>query len=796
MTRSSIRPALALALALRSLLRGRGASLVAVSILALGIAAPATFFSFLVGATRPLPVPEGERVVRLDVVQPSGGGRTLSVTAADLELLKGAGGLEALGGFQVIAGTVVDPERAAARFSGAVLTPEVLPLLRVAPVLGRIPSEGEAAETLLLGSRLWRELYGGDLAALGRTVEVNGARRTIVGVLPEGFAFPFKQDAWMLAEPGFAGSVELVGRLAPGATPEGVTAEVGARWLRGDRERSPEAAGGVVRVAPYTGSRGERGEAVAFGGLVLIGLCLLLIACANVANLLLVRATERVRALAVQAAVGASRAQIAAQLLAESLLVAAAGGLGGVLLASLAVGAVQKSLSEEHFGYFWMRMAVDGPVLVFVGMLVIGTALVAGMLPAVRVAGIDLQRVLKEEGVGAAAVGGGGRWSRGFVTVQLALSCGALVAAGLTGRALASSRDFGRGLPVDEVLTAHVDPRSPATESMEPGRLDALQAALESLPGAEAAALALGAPGYGERYGPVEVEGAAPPGDAAEAGAAWNGVTPGFFAALGLEMRAGRALEVADGAGGVPVAVVSEDFARRHSADGPVLGRRVRLAAADSASWFTVVGVVEDVGMGSGERIREDRVYVPLARLAVSDVMMIVRARGAAGELAPELRRAVAQVSPDMAVWDVRTLAEGHAYMMRVPRALAGMAVAGGGAGLLVAAVGLYGLLAFAVRQRRRELGIRLSLGADGRRLARAVMEDALRQLLPAVGVGLVLAWAAAPVLSAFLLGTDPRSVEVYCEVGIAFLGAGVLAALVPALRAAAVDPAQVLRGD
>lgn len=190
-----VRPGLALSLALRGLVRDRGAFTLAVSVLALGIAAPATFFSFLVGAVRPLPVPEGDRVVRVDVVQPTGNGRALPVTAMDLEALQGSAGLEALGGFGLLEGTVVDQERAAARFSGAVLTPEVLPLLRVTPRLGRIPSADEAGTTFLLGHALWEELYQADPGALGRIVEVDGEPRTIVGILPEGFGFPFKQNA-------------------------------------------------------------------------------------------------------------------------------------------------------------------------------------------------------------------------------------------------------------------------------------------------------------------------------------------------------------------------------------------------------------------------------------------------------------------------------------------------------------------------------------------------------------------------------------------------------------------------
>ncbi|HSG49961.1 MAG TPA: FtsX-like permease family protein, partial [Longimicrobiales bacterium] len=348
-------------------------------------------------------------------------------------------------------------------------------------------------------------------------------------VLPEGFGFPFKQNAWVITGPDFDGVVELVGRLAPGAAADGAAAELGARWRSGDAARSPERTGGRVQVEPYTGGRGEGGEKVAFVGLVMVGLCLLLIACANVANLLLVRATERARALGVQAALGASRSQIGAQLLLEALLLAVGGGLAGLVLASTAIDATQKALSAEHFGYFWMRLGVDGPLLLAVGGLVLATALVAGVLPIFRVGRMDLHQVLKEDGAAGAAMGGGGAWSRGFVTVQLALSCGALVVAGLTGQSLADSRGFGSGVPAREVLLATVDPRAPGGDAVPVGRLQALQEGLSALPGVTSAALALGAPGYRERYSRLELEGAGDVGSAPRF-VQWNAVGVTFFA--------------------------------------------------------------------------------------------------------------------------------------------------------------------------------------------------------------------------------------------------------------------------
>ncbi len=789
---SRLRPGLALSLAARGLVRDPGSSLLAVAILALGIALPATFFSFLVGAVRPLPVPRGDRIVRVDVVQPSRDGRSLPVAPSDLEALQGASTLQALGGFRVFDATLVDRERAAARVSAAALTPGVLPLLRVAPEIGRIPTGAEAGGALLLGHGLWQELYDGDPEILGRTVELDGVPRTVVGILPAGFGFPYKQDAWVLLDPTTSADepIELVGRLADGVGVEGATAELGPRWLRRDPERDAASASGVVLVRPFTGSRGERGEGVAFAGLVLVALCLLLIACANVANLLLVRATERVRALGIQVALGAGRMQIGAQLFLESLLVAAVGGAIGLLIAVWAVATVQRGLAAEHFGYFWMRMAVDGPVLAFTAVLVLGTALVAGVLPIVRVLRVDVQRVLKEEGK-AASIGGGGGWSRAFVTVQLALSCGAVLAAALTGRSLAASRDIGRGLPSDEILVASL--QVPGEGEARGETVRELTAALASEPGVRSAALALGAPGYFERYSPIEIQGTELEPHAATT---WNAVTPGFLDVVGTALRAGRAFASGDDATAERVALVSESFVRRYSPDAPVLGRAVRIAGADSTAWFTVVGVMADVPMGRGEWFRADRVYVPLAQVEAGPDMALVRAAGEAAPLAPALRRVVADVDPTIPLWSIRSLADAHAWILRVPRALGTMALAGGSAGLLVAVVGLYGLLAFRVRQRRREMGVRLALGADAARLVRDVLGLAFRQLLPAVAAGLAVAWVASPILRAMLLGQDPHAVGTYVAVGVGFLGMGMAAALVPALRAGAVDPARVLRGE
>jgi len=438
-----------------------------------------------------------------------------------------------------------------------------------------------------------------------------------------------------------------------------------------------------------------------------------------------------------------------------------------------------------------MRMAVDGKVLAFTAGLVLGSGLVAGLLPALRVLRTDLQEVLKEESAGV-SMGGGGPWSRAFVTIQLALSCAALVAAGLTGVALIRGRSLGEGVRGQQVLVASLSvdtiPEEPVARELE--------TALGSIPGVESAGIGLGAPGYMERWSRVEVGGA--PGEGGEEGESvqWNAVSPGFFGVFGLEARLGRLLTQGDGPGSPRVAVVSESFVRRFLPGEDPLGARVRFVGAGRADWITVVGVVGDLDLGGGSGLRRDRLYVSLLQLPSSEVMVMARTGGEPLALAGEVRRRVAQVDPKIPVSSIRTLADAYAYLVRVPRAMGSMALGGGVAGLLVAAVGLYGLLAFRVRHRRRELGLRLALGADGVTLARAIFALALRQLAPAVAVGLTVGWLLAPLISVALLGGDPRSPLVFVGVAGVFLAVGFAAALGPAIRAAALEPARVLRGD
>lgn len=789
---------LALRMALRGLGSDRTTSLAAIGIFALGLAAPATFFSILWGGGfRPLPVPEGEQIVRIDVRQPSREGRRLPVGQSDLDAFGDAGALSSVGVFATHTVTLSSRDIGPRRLSAADMTAEVFEILRVEPLMGRLPTESDAETGFVIGYDLWASAFESDADVLGEVVTVGDELRTISAVMPEGFRFPFQQLAWRVLPANRASEgEEVVGRLSTGSSPRTAAVQLDVIWRRADQLRDPGERGGVVRVNAFTRGRGEVGEVVAFGGLVLVGLCLLLIACVNAANLLLVRAADRIQVLAVQAALGASRLQVSAQLLFESLLLCLVGGAVGLGLASLMVDYVQSTMSPANFGYYWMRIAIDGPVVVFTAVLVLGTGVVAGMLPVFRVLQTDVHQVLKGQRA-SGAFGGFGGWGRYLVVGQLSLSCGALVAAGLAGQAMRAASEFGRELPSDEILMGMftLDGSGYEEPDARSETIERLAEASGRVQGTRGAALALGAPGYREPWGPLELAGVTYDRPRDRQRIITNAVTPGYFALFDLDVLQGRGFVAADRRGATPVGVISQSLALALAERGDPIGMALRVPIVDSA-WVNVVGVVADMALGIGPLVPTAALYLSAHQVDMVDGMILLRAGDDPVASAPGLRRAVAAVDSRLALSSVQSLAEGHRFMTQAQSTLSSLAVSGGLAGLLVAGVGLFGLLSFRVRQRLTELGVRMALGADGWRLGREILTFALRQLAPAVGVGLGLAWLVAPALGPLLLGGDPRSPLTYAAVAAIFLLTGMLAALTPALRAAAVDPIQALRSE
>jgi len=801
---TGLRPLLALRLALRGLRRDPATAGTAVLILALGLAAPTVFFSILWGISgRPLPIAQGHEVIRIDLVQPTSSGRVTEVTTADVNALRSLPEFSVVGSYQLSRFRVASPGAPPSDVQGAQLDAETFALLGVEPALGRLPAADEWETTYLLGHNSWQRLFGGDPGVLGTPVVVDGQSRTVIGVMAADFGFPLQQDGWTLLPPDPDPQLSLVARLAPGVSEERAERAVARVWQQRDPLRPVEAQAATPQVIGFTRDRGEGGELVLFLALVAIGIALLVIAVANASNLLLVRSADRSTMMALQGALGATRAQLTLQILMESLLLSLAGGAIGLSLASLGASYVQQSMGQ-NFGYFWIRVDIAPAVALFTSALVLGTALLAGLLPALRLRRTDLHRALRSGPSDRAP--GSSRWTHGLVTLQLALSCAALVATGVTVRSTASARSFGNAIPSDQIAVLNwsaadelgaeglLDTVS-RSESADP--LTALQNGLRGVQTEGTITVATAAPGFFEQATPIRLPGSdeeQPPLRHLS-----NVVDPGYFALFDIGTVSGRALAPTDDRTTSPVAVVSESWGSLHLNGDSPLGVVIRAPAHFGDDPVTVVGVVRDLPLASGPRARPDRIYFAIDQVRPAAGVLLVRSTdlgSAVAGLRSQLSMGNGGASAAYSLSAPLTLAEGHRFMTQVQETFGILVLVGGLFGLLIAAVGLYGLLSYRIRQRRREFGVRLALGADAGSLVRSVLGLALRQILPAILIGCTLAWIAAPIMGMISLGEDPRDPVLYLQVALAFGMTSLLAAWLPARQAGSVDPARTLNAD
>ncbi|MEX0893721.1 MAG: ABC transporter permease, partial [Gemmatimonadota bacterium] len=517
MSLGGVQPVHGLRLAVRGLRRAPGTSLTAVLTMGVGLTAAVVVLGILHGSVRPLPVPQGEEIVSLELRDARA--RPLALPPTPAADWAAGYGLDAVGGVRGTSATLVRPDVPALRRSGAAMEPAVFPLLGLRPALGRWPTaHADDAGALVLGWDVYEEL-GAEEGVIGTQVRLDGVPHTVVGVMPPDFGFPENQSYWTVLPPGEIPE-EVVGRLAEGVGPaaaaRALESRVAGLQLTGD-------AAGPYRavVEGWVGGRGEGGEAVAFGALAALVAFLVIICAANVSTLLMVRATERAGTLAVHAALGAARAQVAFQLFAEALLVALAGGVVG-----LAGGAVLLRWAElrlsSHWGYYWMRMEVRPEVVLGALAVVMGAALLAGTVPALRASRVDLRDVLAGNGRG----GSGrqeqrlGRW---FVGVQVTLSTIGMVAALYLGAGMVRTAGMGAELPVDAVAVGTV---TPGADHATPGARDALVADMQRellrIPGVAAATVSMGIPGFDNRFAPLALPGDDP--------AAENARTSGYLA--------------------------------------------------------------------------------------------------------------------------------------------------------------------------------------------------------------------------------------------------------------------------
>jgi len=792
--------------AVRSLRRAPGFAATAAAVTALGIGANAAVFSVTDRVLiRPLPYHQPERLVALWESPPGYPHMELSPpNFADWKRL--ARSFEGMGAYFGLATNLVglgEPRRVEA----AHVTGELLPLLGVEPYMGRllVPEDQEpgAPDVLLISYGLWRQEFGGSPDTLGRSVRLDDASATIVGVLPASFAFPDRATRiWrpLRLDPDDAADrdnnfLKAVARLRPGVGVEDARAEMDviARQLEREHPKENENNRATVVLLRDQVSRQARLLLLALCG---ASACVLLIACANLASLLLARALARRAELGVRAALGAGRERLVRQLLTESLLLAALGGAVGVLLAfagaPLLARLVPASLPLHDVG------AVDLRLLAFAALLTLATGLAFGVLPALRSSGADASRW--REGPRGGLGGARERLRSTLVVAEVTAAVALVVVAGLLIQSLRRVRDVEPGFRSEGVLTLRT--ALPQPRYADVARRDRLYAAVldevRRMPGVVGAAYISFVPMV-MRGGiwPVEV-GGVPAARRDGQTASLRFATPGLFATLGIPLRRGRDFTAGDTREAPLVAVVSASFAERYWPGTDPLGRRFSMAFAER----TVVGVVGDVRVRGLERESEPQVYLPHGQVADGSLTfyapkdLVIRASGRPEALLPAVRRIVHGADPELPISDVQTLqavvdADSAPRLAQV-RVLAVFAALA----LSLAGLGLYGLLSYAVSQRVPEIGLRLALGAPAASILRMVLGDGAR--LAAVGglLGLCLASAAGRSVEALLFGVAPVDLGVYAT-GLGLVTAATLGgSLVPALRAVRVDPGLALRGD
>jgi putative ABC transport system permease protein len=796
--------------ALRMLRRSPGMSALASIALALGIGSTTTMYSITRGILRELPVDQPERLMHIAMTDRTAGDDYLRIPVADIVALgEQQRSFESIAAYEDETIHLGDADHRAERLSSGTVTASVFAVLRVAPLLGRaLTADDErpgAPPVAVLGYTLWNNRYASNREIIGRTIRINGTPTTVVGVMPEGFGFPMQEQLWTpLAldatrsatnATGDGPAYTVIGRLRDGVTREAAGAEIAAIGRRLAIADPKAHEGRALAVRAFHDEMVPRDARMIFRAMLLVVSFVLLIACANVANLLLARAVTRSREIAVRMALGASSANLVRQLLVESLAVALPGGVLGLLLARFGVAVFNSTLGFELA--FWMRVDVDGGVLAFTTALVVLAAVAAGLAPARQAARVSVGDVLKDETRGSSSFRLG-RASRVLVIGEVALSCALLVVTGLMVKGVLSITSRYVGVAPERVATGRLALREDAyPDAAARTRLfEAVETRLSSQVGVTSATLATHLPGNSAASTPIEIGGVRYQGRESFPRARVIAISPTFFQTFGGTLLQGRAFSRADRSGSPMVAIVNRDFAERFF-NGDAVGRQVRLT--EKGEWATIVGVVPVLGTvgGTGDRITgHEAIYLPLAQSDFSNVAVAARTTGDATALVSTLRDIIAELDPDVPLYQEGRLDVTLAQASAGEKVFGGLFTFFGLSALVLAVVGLVGMLAFSVSRRTRELGIRIALGARPGSVLWLVLRGGLIQLLLGLTIGLGLAAAVAPQLGDALFEQQPHDPAVYAVIGLLLVVAGAIAAIVPARRALGVSPMTALRSE
>jgi putative ABC transport system permease protein len=787
----------------RALLKQPGFTLVAVVTLALGIGANVAIFAVVNGMLlQPLPYANQARVLSIDECSPMYPDGMSVALPNYLDWRDRQTTFESMTIFQDTSFTLTgvgEPER----IPGTQASADLLSTLGVVPISGRgfRPEDGRpgAAGVVLVGYGLWQRRFGGE-PIVGRTIELDREPYTVIGVMPREFGFPEFAQLWvpMKIDPAAAAASRtthayaVIGTLERGVSEEQGRADLSviARQLAQAYPRSNLDVGVITQPLRERSLPGEL--RLAFVVFMAVTAFVLLLACANIANLLLGRAVARNREMAVREALGAGRWRLLRLLLVEGLLIAAAGGALGLLVGRAARDALVAAVPIEI--PIWMRFDIDATVVAFVVFLASVVTVAFGLVPALRAWRPDLIVALKESG--SRSVAGGARRLRAvLVAAEVAIAAVLLVSGGLVVRGFVGLMNVDPGFRPSNLLTMRVVLPEAVydTDDRRRASVDEAIRRIGELAGVEQAAIVSSLPlsGGTSNYS-IAIEGAPKPLPGRDPIAALIVTSGSYFEALGIPLEKGRTSDQRDGRpGAVPVVVVNQSLASRHWPGQDPLGKRIGLG---KLGWMTVIGVVGDVRQRGLDTPIRDTMYLPYVQQPVRGFSLVVRTKGSPLALVDPVRRAIHALDRDLPISSVFTMDRVMVRSLWQPRLFSWVFAVFGGVALLLAVVGVYGVVSYSVAQRTREIGIRVALGAGRGPIRAMVVKHGMRATLVGLGIGLGCAMAVARVMGALLYGTSPTDPVTFGFVALVLAIAALVACLVPALRATNVDPIVVLR--
>ncbi len=790
-------------------------SVVAMLTLGLGIGLSTTVFCVVNGGLfKGLPFPDAGRVVAVVETNPSQQQPLQPVSVQDIAVfLSRQTSFEHLGAYSFGAINLSTADGRPERFSGGLLTAEAFQALGVQPILGRSLRAGDdragAEPVILLSYSLWRDRYAGAADIVGTSIRANSVYRTVIGVMPEKFGFPIREAAWMpltldplASQRGSGPSYLMIARLKPGATVSQARAQAAtiAGQIAADFPKTNSRIS--ADVTPYAKSvLGPQIYALLYTMLG-AGIGVLLIACVNVSNLLVARASLRRREVAVRIALGASRYRVVRQHLTEVLVLALVGAGIGVVMSVFGSRWFTQAISVNP-PPFWMSFDLDYHVLLFVLGLIVLASLMAGTLPALHAAGVQVGSVLKDDSRSSTSASLG-RFSNALVVAELAVSCGLLIAAGLMVKSVVQLRNVQMPFGIENILTARVDlPLASYPDSAASIRFfERLLPKLQAIPGVEAATLSDGLPAAGNGAIPVEVEGKSYQADHSDAPLAREGIiTLGYFDTFQTKILSGRDFTTGDVATSQPVAIINASLARTQFPGVDPIGRQMKRfpQSGHPEPWMTIVGVVPDLimeGIGNNNASPVGY-YIPISQSDVANsVRIALRTRGEASSMTALARAAVNSLDNDLAIYQIdtmRTVIDRQTWFYTI---FGTFFMAFGFCALFLAAAGLYGVMSFAVTQRTREIGVRSALGAQGGQLILLVMRRSVIQLAIGLVLGLGLALLASGALQPVLYHVNPRDVMVFVTVVATLAAASLIASFLPARRVTRIDPVRALAAE